>query len=315
MLSKSALAMAIRAVVLALACALPKAASAGAIVVTSKPIHALVSAELAGVDVPYLLVSGTASPHTYALRPSDAEALTGAKILFRVSSALEPFTIKLVASLPASVNVISLVDAPGMKLLPPRGAGVFGDEDHDHDHDHDHDAGHAASDPHVWLDPTNAAAMARAIHDVVVAHYPDRRARIDANHENLLRALSKLDADLAKQLAPAAEARFLVLHDAYQYLEARYGLAGAGALAATPEPQAGPRRLSALRATVRNLHVACVFAEPGIDTRALATVIEGTNARIVTLDPEGTHLEPGPTLYDRLMRGLAAGMADCLTHK
>ena len=42
-------------------------------VVTSiKPVHSLVSAVMKGVGEPSLLVEGAGSPHTYALKPSQA---------------------------------------------------------------------------------------------------------------------------------------------------------------------------------------------------------------------------------------------------
>jgi zinc transport system substrate-binding protein len=169
-----------------------------------------------------------------------------------------------------------------------------------------------AIDPHVWLDPANARAMAVAIHDILRSIYRASSDRLDANHARLLAELEALDAAMQAKLGPVAALRYLVLHDAYQYLEVRYGLAGAGALSATPEPQAGPRRLAALRKAVQGLNVTCMFAEPGIDTRALAAVTEGSRVRTAVLDPEGTRLEPGPELYGRLMRDLASAMVGCL---
>ncbi|MGA8771495.1 MAG: zinc ABC transporter substrate-binding protein, partial [Rhodomicrobium sp.] len=48
------------------------------VVVTIKPIHSLAAAILEGVAEPKLLLEGAASPHAYALKPSDAEALSRA---------------------------------------------------------------------------------------------------------------------------------------------------------------------------------------------------------------------------------------------
>src|SRR5690606_7672976 len=109
----------------ALALLAPGAALAEpSVVVTSKPIHALVSSVMAGVGMPELLVDGTASPHAYAMKPSDARKVHGARILFRVSEELEPFTAKLVSVLPASVRVENLAEAPGVNRLPMREGGV-----------------------------------------------------------------------------------------------------------------------------------------------------------------------------------------------
>lgn len=54
------------------------------VVVTIKPLHALVAQVMTGAGSPELLVSGTSSPHTYALKPSDAAKLSHADIFFRM---------------------------------------------------------------------------------------------------------------------------------------------------------------------------------------------------------------------------------------
>ena len=45
------------------------------VVASIKPVHSLVSAVMAGVGEPHLIIRGHSSPHTFTLRPSDAEAL------------------------------------------------------------------------------------------------------------------------------------------------------------------------------------------------------------------------------------------------
>ncbi len=69
--------------------------------------------------MPTLLVEGSASPHTFSLKPSHIRAIDAAGVFIRVSERLEPFTGKIVRSLPESVRLITLVDAPGIKLLEP----------------------------------------------------------------------------------------------------------------------------------------------------------------------------------------------------
>ena len=95
------------------------------VVATIKPIHALVAQVMGETGEPRLLVGGTASPHTYALKPSDAKALNGARLVFRVSEQIEPFTRRIVASLPKSVTVVTLADAPGLRLLDLREGDTF----------------------------------------------------------------------------------------------------------------------------------------------------------------------------------------------
>src|SRR5262245_29502422 len=106
------------------AATLPAAAQTK-VVVSIKPLHALVADVMAGAGTPDLLVKGAASPHTYAMRPSDAKALNEADLFFRMSEAVEPFTSKVVRALPKRVTVVTLQDAPGIKLLTRSTGNTF----------------------------------------------------------------------------------------------------------------------------------------------------------------------------------------------
>ena len=120
------------------------------VVVTIKPLHALVSQVMTGAGTPELLVQGAASAHTYALKPSDASRLNQADVFFRMSDAMEPFTAKIAKSLPKRVQVITLQSTPGLNLYKQRTGATFEDNDDDHGHSHGHK--HAAADGHAWLD-------------------------------------------------------------------------------------------------------------------------------------------------------------------
>ena len=56
----------------------------------------------------------------------------------------------------------------------------------------------------------------------------------------------------------------------------------------------------------------CVLAEPQFDPGIVTAVMEGTEAGTGVLDPLGSDLAPGPDLYPRMLRNLAAELADCL---
>ena len=61
------------------------------VVASIKPVHSLVAAVMAGVGEPTLIVKGSASPHTYALKPSDAGALESADLVFWTGHGMELF--------------------------------------------------------------------------------------------------------------------------------------------------------------------------------------------------------------------------------
>jgi zinc transport system substrate-binding protein len=284
------------------------------VVVTSKPVHSLVASVMGTVGAPpSLLVSGTASPHTYAMKPSDAKAVNAAQLFIRVSEDLEPFTTKLVKSLAPSVRIETLAHAPGLKHLERREGGAF--DTHGGHNGHQSKSGRAdqsETDPHMWLDPTNADLLALRIAAVLGEADPANLTQYAANAQALVARNAKLASELRQQLAPVAGRQFIVFHDAYQYFEAWSGLSAAGAVTTNPEVQPTGRRLAALRAKIRAANVACVFAEPQFQPKVIAAVTEGLPVRTGVLDPEGTLLEPGAGLYERLMRDLTAELVKCL---
>jgi zinc transport system substrate-binding protein len=300
---------------LVLSCVAPAAAEPK-VVVTIKPLHALVAQVMAGAGTPVLLVKGLASAHTYALKPSEARAIHDADLFVRMSETVEPFTARIVKSLPGNVEVVTLQEAPRVRLLGRRLHATF--ERHAHDkpgHGDEHDR---SSDPdqsvdgHAWLDPDNAAAMVDRIEQALRARDPANAALYKANAEGLRAKLAALAVELDLALAPIAKRPYIVFHDATQYLESRYGLNVVGSISVSPEVPASGKRLTELRRKIDELGAVCVFAEPQFDTRLVHNLIEGTAARFGTLDPEGGRLEPGPELYFILMRQLAGDLRGCL---
>jgi zinc transport system substrate-binding protein len=285
------------------------------VVATIKPLHALVAQVMEGTGVPELLVGGTASPHTFAIKPSDAKKLARATVVFRVSEAVEPFTAKMATGLPKSATLVTLQSAAGIKTLPRRAGGPFEADAHKHgaaDHDHDHGKKPSNIDGHIWLDPANAAVMLDAIAAALAAKAPENTAKYQANAIAAKTRIEALAAELARELAPVAAKPFIVFHDATQYFEKRFGLTVAGSITTDPDVPASGKRLSALRAKVLSSGATCVFSEPNFEAKVIAAITEGSAARTAVLDPEGVMLTPGPDLYDTLLRTMAKSIRTCL---
>jgi zinc transport system substrate-binding protein len=277
------------------------------VVVTIKPIHSLVAQVMQGVGVPTLLVEGAASPHSFSLRPSQLRAIHKAAVFIRVSERLEPFTGNIVRSLPDDVQLVTLVDAPGIKLLSRREDGIF--DVHAHSDGDAHDTVH---DSHVWLDPDNARVIGNYVAGILGARFPQYANRFRANAERLGGEIDALTGELEATTVPLRDRPFVVFHDAYRYFDARFRLDAVGSITVSPEVQPSAKRLTELRVKIRSLKAVCVFAEPYFQPRLVDAVVEDTQARAGTLDPEGVSLEPGPQLYFQLMRNLAASLKSCL---
>ena len=150
------------------------------------------------------LWTGPPSPHSYALKPSDAKALSEADAVIFASRNLEVFLERALATLPAKARVIELEKTPGLRLLPVRAGGLHeaseeAGDDHDRGgHGHRHGGGF---DVHFWLDPLNAVAMARYLAAEFSGVDPAHAAQYRANAAKLEGALTALDAELKATLS------------------------------------------------------------------------------------------------------------------
>jgi zinc transport system substrate-binding protein len=289
--------------------AVAAAAAPPSVVASVKPLHSLVAGVMEGVGAPELLVKGADSPHTFNLRPSDARVLQRAEVVFWVGDGLETFLQRALQALAAEARVIEIQAIEGLTMWPARAGGAW---ENDHNHvDHDHH-GHSALDAHLWLDPVNAERIVDAVARALSEADPARGAIYAANAERMRKRLTALDAELQGLFAPLQGVPFIVFHDAYQYLERRYGLAAVGAVTVSPERPPSARRLAEIRARLKQAKVRCVFREPQFPSALVDTVVEGTGVRVGVLDPLGAGLPSGPELYERLLREAAEALRSCL---
>ncbi len=167
-------------------------------------------------------------------------------------------------------------------------------------------------DGHMWLDPANARVLVKAAAATLSSLDPTRAQIYARNGANVAGRLDALDGRLTRRLEAVSERPYVVMHDAYRYLESRYGLASLGAIAVSPEQPPGARRLAELRRRMGESGALCVFAEPGIEPAHARALAAETGARIGQLDPLGIALAPGPAAYFNLMEQLADDLIACL---
>ena len=305
-----------QALVLAGACwhcllAGPATADDVRVVATINPVHSLVSGVMAGVGEPHLIVRGSVSPHSFSLRPSDAEMLEQAEVVFLIGEAMETSIAGPIDTLADDARVVELSEADGLVRRPLREGGDFEEEvEHDHHVDPDHE--HEAFDMHVWLDPLNAQAMVRAIADTLSEVHPAGAETYTANAASLQQRLTDLTTEIAAELAPVQGEPFIVFHDGYRYFEDRFGVVAAGSAIVSADRSPGVRRIRELQEKVRDLGVRCVMTEPQFEARLVDVIVEGTTARTGSADPLGASIETGPELYFTLLRNLASSFKDCL---
>ena len=241
---------------LAFMLAATSAMAAPRVVASIKPLHSIAASVMQGVGEPELLLDAAVSEHTAQLKPSQVEALQNADLILVVGDNLEAFFRKALENPEiAGKRTLKLAEAPGVKTLPVREGGVWEAHHHeeaegDGDHDHDAEAGerkheheHEGPDPHVWMDPENAKAIAAAIEAELSQQDPQNAATYAANEKAFDAQMDALSKAIETEIAPVKDKRFIVFHDAYQYFENRFGLAAAGSITLNPEVTPGAKRL------------------------------------------------------------------------
>ncbi len=284
------------------------------IVASIRPIHSLVAKITDGVANPTLLVDGNASVHGYQLTPSARAALEHADVVFYVDEILEGFLTATLQAVPRSVMTVALSKADGISLLRMRSGGSWQAHSHTgHAHKELTSISGTALDYHIWLDPFYALCMARLIEERLSTAYPQHAATFKANLARLETELAQLDAELKSLFAPVQKQPFIVFHDGMQYLEARYGLSGIGAISMQPEQPLSARRMAIIRARIEQDGNICVFSEPQFSQKLVTAVTEGTRAHTGLVDVTGISAPLGKDQYITMMRYLGTSITKCLS--
>jgi zinc transport system substrate-binding protein len=291
-------------------------ATAGLKVVTSiMPVHSIAAAVMGETGAPALLLSGKLSEHTASFTAAQISQLGKADVVFIIGQGLEAKLARIGGSeAVGGKSFVELSEAAGVKTFGIRDGGGWEAGVHNGGEagDDDHAEGVLAFDPHVWLDPENAKAMADAIATELTKADPANASAYEANAKRFAAKIDAVSAAIAADLAAVKDTPFIVFHDAYQYFEKHFGLSAVGSITDISAASPSARRLKEIRDRLAGTKAVCVFREPQFDAKFVDTVIEGSSARPGVLDPLGAGLEPGPGAYVQLLRGLASGLKSCL---
>lgn len=300
-------------------------ASAPKVAVDIAPLHSVVTQVMKVVGEPELLIQPEASPHNYSLRPSEAEALDEAQVVFWISGELTPWLENSLENLAGSATRVEMLElAETVKYGFREGAtfevhahGEHGAEGGHDEHDEDYQAGHdghhhGEHDPHAWLDPMNAKIWSAEIAQVLSEVDSANAGVYKNNAKDFAESMDNLIASLQERADRIEGIRFIVFHDAYQYFERRFGLLAAGAISVSDAADPSPARIREIQSMVTELGVTCAFTEPQYDPGLVKTVFEGSEVKTVgVMDPLGADIQIGGGQYSRLLEGLMSSLEKC----
>jgi zinc transport system substrate-binding protein len=268
------------------------------VAVTVKPIHSLVSGIMKGIGEPALIMTGSASPHHYSLRPSERRTLADADLIFWVGPELETFMPRILHSLEPSTSSIALIESTGLELLPARTR-------------HHHSEIHSRVDPHIWLSAGNAHIMVDEIADRLIALDPANTDTYVANRKRMHQKISETD-EMIRRILAGKTAAYLSYHDAYQYFEQAYNLNNAGFVSSGDEISPSAKYVRELRNIIRDQQLHCLFYEAPNRPALVDTLSADFEVAVFELDAIGIGLEAGENAWFEIMHKLAEAFESCL---
>ena len=326
------------------------AAHADVEVLTSiKPLQLIAAAVQDGVGKPAVLLPPGASPHHYALRPSDVRQIRSADLLYWIGPDMESFLGPVLKGRNGPSVAVQSLPALTLRHFGDAASEVHEGHDHgahqdEHEHDehaahddhaqedhdehehaepnvhadkaappeHDHDHRPGSLDAHLWLLPANAVVIAETMAKDMAKADPDNAKRYETNLGAFKQRLAALDERLGKRLGETRSKPFFVFHEAYEYFEAAYGIKHTGVFSAGGEAQPGARHVAAMRERLEQAGPSCVFYEPPIRPRLVDSLIRGLPVKVAELDALGYGIDATADGYEQLIDNLGNSLAGCL---
>ncbi|RMG29595.1 MAG: hypothetical protein D6721_05695 [Gammaproteobacteria bacterium] len=262
------------------------------VVVSIKPVHAIVAALLKGITEPVLLVGRGRVPTGYRLSPAQRRQVARADLLVWVGPELERFLAQPAASLPKA-RVFTLLDDPAIKVLPSR----WNDRERD---------------PYFWLDTRNILILIDELTQRFIDRDPARAHLYLRNRERIRDQVAALDRRLEYGYRALKGGTVLNYYDTLQYFEQAYALRVGASLSPGPGTPVAAARLLQARARLADGDYACVLREAGLPADDWSLLMDGVKVRSAEIDVFGVHLPPGEGLYLALMAQLTRAIEDCL---
>ncbi|WP_104005353.1 zinc ABC transporter substrate-binding protein [Marinobacterium lutimaris] len=326
----------------------PAMADDGGVVASIKPLGMIAAALTEGVTETRVLLPDGASPHHYAMKPSDMRSLDDARLVVWVGPELERFLEKPLNQ--AGVAQVALIsgEAEGQaghehhaedEDHDEQGQDHEADEhadhhdehashadeheeshhdEHEHDgheeaaHDHGHEHDHGGLDVHPWLDPMTGLEAARNILARLIEVYPEQEAQLVSNFERFEASVNAVDRQIWDKLEPLHERGFFVFHDAYTGFVKHYNLNQLGYFTVDPGRSPGARHLAEIRETLEQKQAACVLTEPQFSSALVERITDGLELKTAEIDPLAVDSKLSATAYADYLLDLAGRFEKCL---
>lgn len=220
------------------------------------------------------LLSGYENEHTYSPKPSHLLAVRKAQVLFEIGIGLEIWVSSLVKN----------AGSPSLQVVTTsQGIGLIRDGMDSHGPLHGGGESVAGGNPHVWLDPENAAIMLRHITEALIRIAPEHAADFRNNQASYLQQLDRVRKELAERVNRLPDRRFVAHHPAWPYFARRFGFEIVGTIQSQPGTEPSALQLQALIAKIKKNRIQVIVSEIQLSQKLPDLLAKETGARVVVL--------------------------------
>lgn len=241
------------------------------------------------------LVPAGVEPHDWSPKSKDIRLINQADVFVYQGANFEGWVEDFLGSMKPDTGVKIVEASQGLELLP-------GDHDHEEDSHHDehaadegknngeedHEEGHhehGEMDPHVWLSPNNAKAMAEKIKNALVEADAGNKDYYEANYSKLAEDLDRLHQKYKETLSALPKKEIVVSHQAFGYLAHDYGLTQKAIMGLAPDAEPTAQDMKEISQFVRENNVKYIFFEELVSDALANTLAKDLQIETLVLNP------------------------------
>lgn len=240
------------------------------IVATTLPVYEFTQQLCNGTDlqVARLISENISCVHDYTLKVDQMRLLEQAQTIVISGADFEDFLSDVIR------NEHKIIDSS-------YNINLFNCNDH-HEHSHKHE--HNTYDPHIWLSPSNAKAMAENICAGLIKEFPEFQTLFETNLILLQSAFDDLIVYAQDNLKDLKTRKIITFHDGFSYMADAFSLEILHAIEEESGSEASAAELIELVNIVNAHNLSSLFIECNGSSSAASVIASETGCTIYALD-------------------------------
>ncbi len=230
-------------------------------------------------DITSLMGAGV-DPHLYKASQGDTEKLSNADLIVYNGLHLEGKMEAVLKKLAARKKVIPLGEYLSPATLLPTGNAAPSFEQ----------AG--SIDPHIWMDLQLWKTALEKLHSDLMLQFPEHKEEIATNFKKYAQSIDSTHNEMVELIKaiPANQRLMITSHDAFRYFGRAYTIEVKGLQGISTVSELGLQDITQMVNLLSIRKINAVFVESSVSDKAIASVIEGCEAK-------GHQLKKGGTLF------------------